>query len=152
MAALVGGLLYIHGGFNGTECLDDTWVLDPQTWHWERLETVVSTCCASELITHPWMACGCIACPRPSPSRSRYGLEACSPAALNPAWLFPAAAQGPAPSRRRGHAAEVVGDRYLVVHGGYDGGEGQAYLGDAAVLDTTTRTWTALHAAGESAT
>eukprot|EP00198_Chlamydomonas_reinhardtii_P011691 XP_001701028.1 predicted protein [Chlamydomonas reinhardtii] len=95
VAALVGGLLYIHGGFNGTECLDDTWVLDPQTWHWERLETV-----------------------------------------------------GPAPSRRRGHAAEVVGDRYLVVHGGYDGGEGQAYLGDAAVLDTTTRTWTALHAAG----
>ncbi|KAG2441016.1 hypothetical protein HXX76_003869 [Chlamydomonas incerta] len=96
VAALVGGRLYIHGGFNGTECLDDAWVLDPQTWHWERLRTT-----------------------------------------------------GPAPSRRRGHAAEVVDDRYLLVHGGYDGGGGGAgYLGDAAVLDTTTGAWTALNAEG----
>ncbi|KXZ56238.1 hypothetical protein GPECTOR_1g207 [Gonium pectorale] len=92
IAALVGGRLYVHGGFNGTECLGDTWILDPQAWHWELLRTT-----------------------------------------------------GPAPSPRRGHACEVVSDRYLVVHGGYDGA---AHLVNGAVLDTATGAWRDLAAEG----
>ncbi|KAG2486927.1 hypothetical protein HYH03_014426 [Edaphochlamys debaryana] len=93
VAALVRGRLYVHGGFDGTHCLGDTWVLDPQTWHWSRLQH----------------------------------------------------RGGTPPSPRRGHAAEVVADRYLVVQGGYDGA---GCLSDGAVLDTETGDWWDLAAAG----
>ncbi|GLI65448.1 hypothetical protein VaNZ11_008828 [Volvox africanus] len=43
VAAMVGGRLYVHGGFSGMECLGDTWALDLQAWHWERLCTSGST-------------------------------------------------------------------------------------------------------------
>lgn len=31
----------MHGGFNGSECLADTWALDLETWHWQCVEARV---------------------------------------------------------------------------------------------------------------
>ena len=44
---------------------------------------------------------------------------------------------GDAPSPREGHAAVLVGGRYVVVHGGYSHGEGHSgFLDDTYALDT----------------
>ncbi len=82
--------------------------------------------------------------------------------------MLPSRPQGPAPSPRRGHAAELLSDRYLVVHGGYDGGYDReygigtagggagaaehGYLADGAVLDLQTNCWRPLAAEGASFT
>lgn len=55
------------------------------------------------------------------------------------------AASGDAPTPRRGHAAEPLGDRFWLLHGGYDG---EQQLGDARLLDVTTGSWSRLAVAG----
>ncbi len=51
----------------------------------------------------------------------------------------PTRAQGVPVAPRRAHAVAALGDRHLLVTGGYDGGA--QLLGDALVLDTQTGTW-----------
>jgi hypothetical protein len=43
-----------------------------------------------------------------------------------------------APSGRRSHATLVLQERFLVVHGGYDG---RRYLSDMHVYDTLSQAW-----------
>jgi hypothetical protein len=50
------------------------------------------------------------------------------------------------PSARRAHTLEVVGDRYLLLHGGYDG---CSLLGDTWVFDTRSSSWLAVDVQGE---
>lgn len=40
-AAVVGNTLYVHGGFDGSQHLDDVWALDFTTWAWSRVATQV---------------------------------------------------------------------------------------------------------------
>ncbi|GAX75514.1 hypothetical protein CEUSTIGMA_g2957.t1 [Chlamydomonas eustigma] len=49
------------------------------------------------------------------------------------------------PGARRGHACAVVAERYLVIHGGYNGTQ---LLSDAHVLDLRTTAWTGLEVSG----
>ncbi|WIA11976.1 hypothetical protein OEZ85_012058 [Tetradesmus obliquus] len=60
-------------------------------------------------------------------------------------WRQCCAAQGSeaavGPSARRAHTLEVVGNRYLLLHGGYDG---TTLLGDTWVFDTRSSTWLAV--------
>jgi hypothetical protein len=50
------------------------------------------------------------------------------------------------PSARRAHTLEVVGDRYLLLHGGYDG---SSLLVDTWVFDTRSSRWLAIDVQGE---
>jgi hypothetical protein len=49
------------------------------------------------------------------------------------------------PSARRAHTLEVVGQRYLLLHGGYDG---CSLLGDTWVYNTRRSTWLAVDVQG----
>jgi hypothetical protein len=52
--------------------------------------------------------------------------------------MFPFCLQPLSPSARRGHVLEVLEDRYLLLHGGYNG---EQHLGDLAVFDLHQQMW-----------